>query len=206
MFWFKVGLFTLMNIDSLMVLACPQSSLPFMLKLLSVMVWPVCCICPWMGEGCFRCSFLLSLRVLQFLLCTPHHRLDDCIGNCIWCHFSFPWDLVLGLHKYLFYGGVTLEMNLFTILTTCVFNAFHNSFGVRDDNLFYVALFPCLVVVWLLSWLLLLCVWLFLLSPVFVVWAWMLSLLFVLVELLLLVSSWLLFSTLFCTLLMAQMG
>ena len=28
MIWFKVGLFTLMKIDSLMVLACPWSSLP----------------------------------------------------------------------------------------------------------------------------------------------------------------------------------
>ena len=54
MFWFKVGLFTLMNIDSLMVLACPQSSLPIMLKLLSVMAWPVHYVCPGMGEGCFR--------------------------------------------------------------------------------------------------------------------------------------------------------
>ena len=60
MFWFNVGLFTIMKIDSLMVLACPQSSLPMMLKLSSVMVWPVCCMCLWMGEGCFRCSFLPS--------------------------------------------------------------------------------------------------------------------------------------------------
>ena len=65
MFWFNVGLFTLMKIDSLMVLAYPHSSFPMMLKLSSVMVWPVCCICPWMGEGCFRCSFLLSPRVLE---------------------------------------------------------------------------------------------------------------------------------------------
>ena len=32
MFWFNVGLFTFMKMDSLMVLACPWSSLPMMLK------------------------------------------------------------------------------------------------------------------------------------------------------------------------------
>ena len=38
MFWFKVGLFTIMKIDSLMVLAWPWYSLPMMLKLVSVIV------------------------------------------------------------------------------------------------------------------------------------------------------------------------
>ena len=61
MFWFNVGLFTLKKIDSLMVLAYPQSSLPIMLKLSSVMPWPDCWICQWMGEGCLRCSFLFLL-------------------------------------------------------------------------------------------------------------------------------------------------
>ena len=40
MFWFNVGLFTLMTIDSLMVLASPWSSLPMMLKLSSVVMCP----------------------------------------------------------------------------------------------------------------------------------------------------------------------
>ena len=54
--------------------------------------------------------------------------------------FHFLGVVVLGLHKYLFDGGVTLEMNLYTILTTYVFNTFHNSFCVRDDNLSYCGL------------------------------------------------------------------
>ena len=41
MFWFRVGLFTLMYMDSLMVLACLQTSLPMMLKLLFSMECPV---------------------------------------------------------------------------------------------------------------------------------------------------------------------
>ena len=64
MFWFEVGLFTLMKIDSLMVMAYAWSSLPVMSKLVSVMLCPVCCICAWMGEGCLRCSLHLSPRVL----------------------------------------------------------------------------------------------------------------------------------------------
>ena len=69
MFCFKVGLFTLMKIDSfLMVLACSWSSLPMMLKLMSVMLCPVCCMCTWMGGGCLRCSLHLSPRVLAVYL------------------------------------------------------------------------------------------------------------------------------------------
>ena len=64
MFWFKVGVFTLMKIDSLMVLDCPWSSLAMMLKLVSVMLCPVCCMCAWMGEGCLRCSLHLFPKVL----------------------------------------------------------------------------------------------------------------------------------------------
>ena len=67
MFWFKVGLFTLMKMDSLMVLASLWSSLPMMLRLVSVVLCPVCFICAWMGEGCLRCSFDLSPSVLAVL-------------------------------------------------------------------------------------------------------------------------------------------
>ena len=82
MFWFNVGLFTCIKMYSLMVLACPCSSLPMMLKLLSVMLCPVCCMCIWMGEGCLRCSLDLSPRVLAVSPMSPHHRLCYGIGNC----------------------------------------------------------------------------------------------------------------------------
>ena len=80
--WFNVGLFTLIKMDSLMVLPCPWSSLLMMLKLVSVMLCPVCCTCTWIGEGCLGCSLHLSPRVLAVSLCIPHCRLCDCIGNC----------------------------------------------------------------------------------------------------------------------------
>ena len=47
--------------------------------------------------------------------------------------------LVLGFHKYLLDGGVALEVNLYTILTTCLFDTFSYSFCVRDDNLSYIS-------------------------------------------------------------------
>ena len=64
MFWFNVGLFTLMKMDSLVVLASPWSSLSMMLKLSSVVMCPFWCVCMWLGEGCFRCSLHLFPRVL----------------------------------------------------------------------------------------------------------------------------------------------
>ena len=83
--------------------------------------------------------------------------------------FYFLGVLVLGLHMYLFDGGVTLEMNLCTIPTTYVFNTFQNSFFcVRDDNLSYcglVSMSGCGLIVVLIVVVL----WLLLLSPVFVV-------------------------------------
>ena len=58
--------------------------------------------------------------------------------------------LVLGFHKYLLDGGVALEVNLYAILTTYLFDTFGYSFCVRDDNLSYcsfVALSSCGLIV-----------------------------------------------------------
>ena len=57
-----------MYIASLMALACPQYSLPIMLKLLSIILCLVWCMCAWKGEGCFRCSLHLSPRFLDVSL------------------------------------------------------------------------------------------------------------------------------------------
>ena len=58
--------------------------------------------------------------------------------------------LVLGFHKYLPDGGVALEVNLYAILTTYLFDTFSYSCCVRDDNLSYcsfVALCSCGLIV-----------------------------------------------------------
>ena len=119
--------------DSLMGLASPWSFLPMVLKLVSVVLCPVCCICEWIGEGCLRCSLHLSPRVLAVSPCTPHCRLYDCTRSCRLPHFFVLWVLVLGFHEDLLDCGVALEVNLYAILTTCVFETFHQHFCVWYD-------------------------------------------------------------------------
>ena len=67
-FLLRVGLFTLMKMDSLinLVMSCP--SLPIILKLSWLSWCPVRLLCTWMGEGSLRCSLYLSPRVLDVSL------------------------------------------------------------------------------------------------------------------------------------------
>ena len=64
MFLFSDGLLTLMNIDSFISLERFCSSLPTILKLLMLVVWPVVLLWSCIGEGVFRCSLNLSPNVL----------------------------------------------------------------------------------------------------------------------------------------------
>ena len=64
-FLFKVGLFTLINIDSLIFLAKPCPSLSIIWKFCWVVGWPVLLLWWCMGEGSFRRSLNLSLKVLE---------------------------------------------------------------------------------------------------------------------------------------------
>ena len=67
-FLLRLGLFTLMKIDSLinLLMSCP--SLPIILKLFLLNWYPVSWLCAWMGQGSLRCSVYLSLRVLDVSL------------------------------------------------------------------------------------------------------------------------------------------
>ena len=114
-----------MKIDSLMVLACPWSSLPMILKLLSVML----CSCflyvfmDWRelfkvflasfskGPCCF--PYVLLIASYMFALETVHDAT-----------FLLLWVLVLGIHKDLSDDFVAFEVYLYTILTTDVFENF----------------------------------------------------------------------------------
>ena len=198
MFQFNVGLFTLMSIDSLMVLACSWSSLPVMLKLSSVIVSPVHCMCLWMGEGCFRHSFLLSPRVLAvsqvIALVTVYDTTFVVLGV-----------LVLRLHEYLFDGGVALEVNLYTILITYLFDTSGYSFCIGYDYLSYCGFVTTSGSARVVA-LMLLCFGQLFLSLVCAVVTGFLLLLLGLIEWLLFVSSQLLLNTLCCTLLIAQLG
>ena len=64
MFLFRVGLLTLMNMASWMVLAILFSSLPRILKLSIDVIWPLMFWWWYIGEGVFKCSLNLSPKVL----------------------------------------------------------------------------------------------------------------------------------------------
>ena len=64
MFLFRVGLLTLMNMASWMVLAILFSSLPRILKLSIDVIWPLMLWWWNIGEGVFMCSLNLSPKVL----------------------------------------------------------------------------------------------------------------------------------------------
>ena len=65
MFLFRVGLLTLINMASCMVLAKLFSSLPMILKLFIDVIWPLVFWCVDIAEGFFKCSLNLSPKVLE---------------------------------------------------------------------------------------------------------------------------------------------
>ena len=125
MFWFKVGLFTLMKMDSLMVLACLWFSLPVMLKLVCN-VWSCLLYVCMDGRGVFE---VLLASFTKGPCCFPHVLLItgymvalETVDNPTLLFFRV---LVLWLHEDLFYCCVAFELYLYTILTTYVLETFH---------------------------------------------------------------------------------
>ena len=108
---------------------------------------------------------------------------------------------VLGFHEDLFDCSVAFKVNLYTILTTCLFYTFCYSFCIRNDYLSYCGLVYLSGCDWIAALVVVSCI------TVVVVLLLLLSLvLLALVEFLLLVSCQLLFNTFCCTLLIAQVG
>ena len=64
-FLLRDGSLTLMYRASFIVLIWFKSSLPTMLKLLMVTLWPVMLLWSYMGQGGFKCSLNLSPKVLE---------------------------------------------------------------------------------------------------------------------------------------------
>ena len=77
MFLFRVGLLTLINMASCMVLAKLFSSLPMILKLFIDVIWPLVFWCVNIGEGFFKCSLYLSPKVLPL---SPIYSLSQSIS------------------------------------------------------------------------------------------------------------------------------
>ena len=93
-FLFRDGLLTLFYIDSFMNLMRFWSP-PTILKLSSVVLWPVMLKWSNIGKGAFRCSLNLSPNVLEhspsILHCIPPFH--TCFY--IWCHSSWLYGLYL---------------------------------------------------------------------------------------------------------------
>ena len=64
-FLLRDGSLTLIYRASFIVLIWFKSSLPIILKLLMVTLWPLMLLWSYMGEGVFRCSLNLSPKVLE---------------------------------------------------------------------------------------------------------------------------------------------
>ena len=116
-FLFRVGLFTLMKIDSLINLVKSWPSLPVMLKLSWLSWCPVSWLCTWMVKGSLRCCSYLSPGPQIFLWCTPPHSPKLCIGNNKWHHFS-PWVPCLWAWPVSVWGSYHL-WNVFQFLICC---------------------------------------------------------------------------------------
>ena len=159
-----------------------------------------------MGEGCLRCSLLLSPRVLA--VSTMYSS-----SQAIWLH----WKLYM-TPLFISFGSWSLGfmsicfMVVLPLKWTCmpyipqmcwILSAIPLVYGMTTCPT--VDLFLGVVGSRLVPWLLF-CVWLLVFPPVCVAGTWLLLLLFWLVGLLFLWSSQLLFNTLFFTLLMAQVG
>ena len=91
-FLFRDGSLTLMYIASLIVLIWFKSSLPTILKLLMVTLWPLILLWSYMGEGVSDVPWTfpqMFLRILQYI---PHHSPPCHNDNCRWLHFVLTWD------------------------------------------------------------------------------------------------------------------
>ena len=82
-FQFRVGLFTLMYMASLMVLAMLFSSLPIIWKFSIDVLWLLLFWCPKIGDGAFKCSLYLSPNVLAD---PPMYSSSQTDTESIWRH------------------------------------------------------------------------------------------------------------------------
>ena len=90
-FLFKVGLLTLINIDSLIFLARLWPSLPIIWTFCWVVGWPVLLLWWCRGEGSFRCSLNISPKDLE--VSHMYSSWGHPTGTSIWPHFCGPWGL-----------------------------------------------------------------------------------------------------------------
>ena len=73
-------------------------SLPKIMMISVLVLCPVWVLCPWKGEGSFRCLYIFSRRSWMFLLCTPHCMWAPHTDTSRWPYsFFLKESLSLGL-------------------------------------------------------------------------------------------------------------
>ena len=83
-------------IDRFFYSSClPPVPFPMMLMFCSSMGCPMVWECPYIGDGCLRCSFLLPPVSCQSLLCILHCSPVEGTCSCRLNHFCCPWGLYL---------------------------------------------------------------------------------------------------------------
>ena len=94
MFLFRSGLFTLVYMASLMVLAilCPSPSM--ILKFSTDVVWPVLFWCSKMGDGAFKCFLYPTGGQCTKGLWAGQDTQEGCPpeAHCIWYRLCHIWD------------------------------------------------------------------------------------------------------------------
>ena len=94
-FLLRDGSLTLMYRASFIVLIRFKSSLPTMLKLLIVTLWPMMLLWSYMGEGVSDVPWTFPQKFLRTLQCIPHHNPPCHNGIYRWLHFASWLDLCL---------------------------------------------------------------------------------------------------------------
>ena len=136
MFLFRVGLLTLMNMASLMVLAILFSSLPRILKLSIDVIWPLAVWWWKIGERCLH-MLLESLsqgfsQTLPHILhhSQAHHSSKQVDNTTLVSHLI----LIFWWHEYVLQCSVSFEINSYAIFSANVFHTLTNSWCVRNDD------------------------------------------------------------------------
>ena len=94
-FLLRDGSLTLMYRASFIVLIWFKFSLPTILKLLMVTLWPLMLLWSYMGEGDFRCSLNLFPKILEVSPIYSSSHPPYHIDICRWLHFASGLDLCL---------------------------------------------------------------------------------------------------------------
>ena len=156
LFLFRVGLLTLINMNSLIFLAKQCPSLPIIWKFFWVVGWPALLLWWCIGEVSFSCSLNLLPKVLEV---SPMYSSLQ-VRSPHWNQYMAPLLLEMGFLSLgetsrFFDGAITFEVGLYTIPPTDPFNDFAETLGVWYDNMTlgfnFIGMGWACVVPWLLA-------------------------------------------------------